>query len=60
MKCLKSENNVLMVRAAKGEGVKHGLLAFYGEKEIQNPHETNRERGKIQYTCKLTASNPRT
>lgn len=46
MKCLKSENNVLMVRAAKGEGVKYGLLAFYGEKEIQNPHETNREREK--------------
>lgn len=46
MKCLKSENNVLMVRTAKGEGVKYGLLAFYGEKEIQNPHETNREREK--------------
>lgn len=44
MTCLKSENNVLMVRATKGEGVKYGLLAFYGEKEIQNPHETNRER----------------
>jgi len=35
MKCLKSENNVLMVRTAKGEGVKYGLLAFYGEKKFR-------------------------
>lgn len=35
-----------MVRTTKGGGVKYGLLAFYGQKEIQNSHEINRERGK--------------
>jgi len=47
MKCLKSEKNVLVVRTAKVEAVKYGLLAFYGQKEIQNSLETNRGRGKI-------------